>query len=200
MAVFDSLRAYRFILYALSKHLETKQWLQAERRVEPVYCNWLHCSYRILFDVYLIDPFLCGKYFFQVNAMDETDQGTYVTAGVRHVKFWHLTGTTDDGRVLPLQVLLTLFFSVLIGENHHFRWHCDYWITVLTWHIYFLNSKICFPCHFFKRILVCLNVWISGEKCRILSGQTVLNVGVMVEKENMCSNAITEHWFFITVP
>lgn len=53
--------------------------------------------------------------------MDETDQGTYVTAGVRHVKFWHLTGTTDDGRVLPLQVLLTLFFSVLIGENHHFR-------------------------------------------------------------------------------
>uniref|UniRef100_A0A915B6I2 Mitogen-activated protein kinase-binding protein 1 n=1 Tax=Parascaris univalens TaxID=6257 RepID=A0A915B6I2_PARUN len=39
----------------------------------------------------------------RVNAMDETDQGTYVTAGVRHVKFWHLTATTDDVRVQPLQ-------------------------------------------------------------------------------------------------
>ncbi|KHN84109.1 WD repeat-containing protein 62, partial [Toxocara canis] len=39
----------------------------------------------------------------RVNSMDENEQGTYVTVGVRHVKFWHVTGKVDSSRSLPLQ-------------------------------------------------------------------------------------------------
>ncbi|VDM29530.1 unnamed protein product [Toxocara canis] len=56
----------------------------------------------------------------RVNSMDENEQGTYVTVGVRHVKFWHVTGKVDSSRSLPLQVP---FVHLLIPLQISFQLH-----------------------------------------------------------------------------
>uniref|UniRef100_F1KUS7 Mitogen-activated protein kinase-binding protein 1 n=1 Tax=Ascaris suum TaxID=6253 RepID=F1KUS7_ASCSU len=44
-----------------------------------------------------------SRFVSRVIAMDETEQGMYVTVGVRHVRFWYVPGTFEGERALTLQ-------------------------------------------------------------------------------------------------